>query len=502
MAKRVLLSQDPRWRPFCERFAPDPARFVIEVLGLIPTPHQIELHRSVAVSRSRTSVASGHGTGKTSGTSHLVLWHLLCFPMSNTLITANDMDQMKASMWKEIGTNVERIRANPNYGWLADHIEVLANATMRIRGFEDTWFVESKTANAKTANKMAGRHAKWLFIIADEASTIPDEVLTTLRGALTEKHNRMLMNSQPTRNAGFFWRTHNDLAISNGGDWNNLVFSSIDSPLVSDEALRELWDSYDDDERRVRLLGQFPQDSSKHMMSLKVAMMMYKRGRIIADDEPYGYLLTSDVASGEGIRDKSATTAIRVIGYGDERRVEVIHIPIFTNSIRSNKLAGVIMGSGQNYTDNTKVVDSGGLGINVCQDLEDANQVVIRVNWGNPCFQNKNKERYLNLRAQAMHQAARAAKEGRLSILTQDYKKELLAQSSRIPKRFTDKGRIQVPPKHSPDWEGMGSPDLWDAICFAFLENVTYVAIEHDAQHDSTAKQLEAEAEALFDDID
>lgn len=502
MAKRVLLHQDPRWKPFCERFAPDPARFVVEVLGLIPTPHQIELHRSVAVSRSRTSVASGHGTGKTSGTSHIVLWHLLCFPMSNTLITANDMDQMKASMWKEIGANVERIRANPNYGWIAEHIEVLANATMRIKGFEGTWFVESKTANAKTANKMAGRHAEWLLIIADEASTIPDEVLTTLRGALTEKHNRMLMNSQPTRNAGFFWRTHHDLAISNGGDWNNLVFSSIDSPLVSDEALRELWDSYDDDERRVRLLGEFPQDSSKHMMSLKVAMSMYKRGRIIKEDEAYGYLLTVDVASGEGIRDKSAIVAIRVIGYGDERRVEVVQIPLFTNNVRANKLAGFIMGAGTNYPDNTKVVDKGGLGVNVCQDLEDANQNLVKVIWGDPCFQNKNKERYLNLRAQAMHQAARAAKEGRLSFLTQDYKKEVLAQSSRIPKSFTDKGRIRVPPKHSTEWEGMASPDLWDAVCFAFLEKVSYVAIEKDAKAVSTAKTLEAEAEALFDDIE
>lgn len=506
MSKRVLLHQDPRWIPFCERFAPDPARFVVEVIGLTPTPHQIELHRSVAVSRSRTSVASGHGTGKTSGTSHLVLWHLLCFPMSITLITANDMDQLKSTMWKEIGTNVERIRANPDYGWIAEHIEVLANATMRIKGFEDKWFVESKTANAKTANKMAGRHAEWLFIIADEASTVPDEVLTTLRGALTETHNRMLMNSQPTRNAGFFWRTHHDLSIANGGDWNNLVFSSIDSPLVSDAALRELWDSYDDDERRVRLLGLFPQDSSKHMMSLKVAMNMYNQGRIIKDDEAFGYLLTSDVASGEGIRDKSAVVAIRVIGYGDTgenaRRVEVVKIPVFTNGIRSNKLAGVIMGSGDSFPDNSKVVDSGGLGINVCQDLEDANQVVHRVNWGNPCFQNKNRDRYLNLRAQAMHQAARAAKEGRLSILTQDYKKELLAQSSRIPKTFTDKGRIRVPPKHSLEWEGMGSPDLWDAICFAFLEGVSYIAADKESNVQKMADKLEAEADELFADIE
>lgn len=507
MVKRVLLHQDPRWPEFCERFAPDIVRFVIEVIGLEPTPHQIELHRSVACSRSRTSVASGHGTGKTSGTSHIVLWHLLCFPMSVTLITANDMDQLKATMWKEIGTNVERIRANPNYGWIADHIEVLANATMRIKGFEDTWFVESKTANAKTANKMAGRHGEWLLVIVDEASTVPDEVTTTLLGALTEQHNRMLMNSQPTRNAGFFWRTHHELSLANGGEWNNLVFSSVDSPLVSDDALMALWNSYDDDERRVRLLGLFPQDSSKHMMSLRVAMKMYSYGRIIDESEPYGYLLTSDVASGEGIRDKSAIVAIRVIGYGDvgpeARRVEVIEIPLFTNGVRSNKLAGRIMGSGQEYPDNTKVVDSGGLGINVCQDLEDANQVITRVNWGNPCFQNKNKDRYLNLRAQAMHQAARAAKEGRLSILTPAYKKELLAQSSRIPKSFTDKGRIRVPPKHSPEWEGMGSPDLWDAICFAFLENVSYIATEKDLDSvDDVAKSLEEEAAAAFDDIE
>jgi hypothetical protein len=102
-----------------------------------------------------------------------------------------------------------------------------------------------------------------------------------------------------------------------------------------------------------------------------------------------------------------------------------------------------------------------------------------------------------------MHQAARAAKEGRLSILTPAYKKELLAQSSRIPKSFTDKGRIRVPPKHSPEWEGMGSPDLWDAICFAFLENVSYIATEKDLDNvDEVGKSLEEEAAAAFDDIE
>lgn len=505
MVSRVLLPEDPRWLPFCERYAGNAERFAIEVQGIIVSSQQRELYASVSASRSRTSVASGHGTGKTTGIANIVLWHMLCYPMSVTLLTANDMDQLKATLWKEIGVAKERIRRGP-HGWIADHIDILANASMRVLGFEGMWFVESKTANEKTANKMAGRHGEWLLVIGDEASTLPDTVLTTLSGALTEQHNRMLLTSQPTRNAGFFYRTHNDLARHNGGEWTPLVFDSFDSPFVSDASLKELWDQYDDDERNVRLLGIFPQDSSKHMMSLRVAESMYRRGRIIGNDENWGWLMPADVASGEGLRDKSSCLALRVIGEGDigpdARRVEIVEIPVLSNNIRSNTYASVVADHGSELPNVTYVVDSGGLGINVCQDLEDAGKVIHRVNWGNPCFKTTNTGRYLNLRAQAMHQAARAAKEGRLSILTQDYKKVMLDQSSRIPKTFTDKGRIRVPPKGSAEWEGLGSPDLWDAVCFAFLEGVSYIPSDtkdgHDAARSAAVDKLAAELEAAL----
>lgn len=501
MSKPLLLPEDPRWPLFCRRYAGSPERFAFEVQGIKTSSQQRLLFSSVGRSRSRTSVASGHGTGKTTGIANIVLWHMLCYPMSVTLLTANDMDQLKATLWKEIGVALERIRRGP-HGWIAEHVEILANATARIRGFEQIWFAESKTANAKTANKMAGRHGEWLLIIGDEASTLPDEVLTTLSGALTEQHNRMLLTSQFTRNSGFFWRTQNELSIDQGGEWNALRFSSFDSPFVSDDSLLELWNSYDEDERRVRILGYSPEDSSKHMMSRRVSEAMYKRGRIIGDDEPYGWLSLSDIASGEGVRDKSANVIVRVIGYGDmgpeARRVEVVYIPILTNKIRSNTFSNYLMDEGDSFNGITYVVDSGGLGINVAQDLEDSNRVVHRVNWGNPCFQKKNQGRYLNLRAQAMHQAARAAKEGRLSILTQDHKREMVSQSSRIPKTFTDKARIRVPPKHSTEWEGMASPDLWDAVCFAFLENVSYIVNEDKKD---PAESLEASVSKKADDF-
>lgn len=503
--KVISLPEDPRWVPFCKRYAGSVEKFAIEVQGINISEQQRELFGSVSKSRSRTTVASGHGTGKTTGIANIVLWHLLCYPMSVTLLTANDMDQLKATLWKEIGVAVERIRRGP-HGWIAEHIEVLANASCRILGFEKVWFVESKTANEKTANKMAGRHGEWLLIIGDEASTLPDNVLTTLTGALTEQHNRMLLTSQPTRNAGFFYRTHNDLSIVNGGEWVSLVFDSFDSPFVSDASLIELWNQYDEDERNVRLLGIFPQDSSKHMMSLKVAESMYKWGRIIKDDESYGWFSLGDIASGEGLRDKSANVIARVIGYGDigpdARRVEVALIPLLTNKIRSNQFASSVADESSQLSNVTHVIDSGGLGINVCQDLEDLGKVVIRVNWGNPCFKKMNKDRYLNLRAQAMHQAARAAKEGRLSILTNDFKKALVGQSSRIPKTFTDKARISVPPKHSKEWDGLCSPDLWDAICFSFLENANYMVAEVGSESRETlVDTAKATAEDMFSDV-
>jgi hypothetical protein len=244
------------------------------------------------------------------------------------------------------------------------------------------------------------------------------------------------------------------------------------------------------------------------MMSLKVAEAMYNRGRIIRDDENYGWLIDGDIASGEGLRDKSAGVVIRVIGYGDmgpdARRVEVVRIPYLTNKIRSNKFAYSLAEHDEGLSNVTFVIDSGGLGINVCQDLEDANKVVHRVNWGNPCFRKSHKERYANLRAMAMHQAARAAKDGRISILTLDYKKALIGQSSRIPKTFTEKAKVSVPPKHSKEWDGLGSPDLWDAICFAFLENVNYIVADNYAikVSESSADKAAASANNMFADVD
>lgn len=157
--KPLLLPEDPRWLEFCKEYFRSAERFAREVQGIDPSDQQVELftlrfgvtipHVSSVRARHRQHDQHRHGS----------LWHLLCYPMSVTLLTANDMDWLKATLWKEIGVALERTWRGP-HGWVADHVEILANATCRIIGFEQVWFVESKTANEKTANKMAGRHGE------------------------------------------------------------------------------------------------------------------------------------------------------------------------------------------------------------------------------------------------------------------------------------------------------------------------------------------------------
>ena len=505
MPRLIPLPQHPQYPVLCERYAGDLVRFATEVIGLEPTHQQIEVMVEVAPWRSRVSVASGHGTGKTSSIGVIILWHLICFPRSWTLLTSNDMDQVKATLWKELNLSHARMQHGP-FAWLADYVELRAGMTAHIAGFAETWAVECKTANDKTANKLAGRHAENLLVIADEASSIPDPVLVTLKGALTQAKNRMLLTSQYTRNAGYFARTQSTWSRAQGGEWSAIRLSSIDSPLVDDDALRSEWDEFDDDERRVRILGLPPLEAGRHMMMEATAQAMYRRGQIIGDEEPYGWLILSDIASGEGLRDKSVITVARVIGYGhrgaNARRVEVMRIPVHTNMIRSNRFSGSIAEAMSGLPGVQAVVDAGGLGVNVCQDLEDMGKQVHRVLWGEPCFRNENKRRYQNLRAQAMHQAARAAKEGRLSIRTGAYRRDMIAQSSRIPKAFTERGALKVPPKGSTEWEGAKSPDLWDSVCFAFLENVTYTPVGGgQSSVMDIGRAAEQMAESLFDDV-
>jgi hypothetical protein len=225
--------------------------------------------------------------------------------------------------------------------------------------------------------------------------------------------------------------------------------------------------------------------------------------QVFGAEEPYGLMLSCDVGAGE-YRDKSVALVAKVSGDGDfgpdARKVEVIAVPLLSNTRNLQDFTGAIFREAAELENVTTLVDAGGMGIAVCQGLETLGLEVQRVKWGNPCFRKRNRERFFNLRAQAMVNASRAAKEGRLGISDGPWKRELLDQMSRVPFSFDEKARYKIASKEDMQRQGLPSPDLWDAISFCFLESAQYMLCEGGAARHTVADQALQQAEALFAD--
>lgn len=488
--KAIALLDDPRWWDFIERYAYDIGRFAVEVCGMndvkeggnpAPTWQQFDLFELVQENGCRVSVSSGHSTGKTRSAGIVGLWHLCCYANSIMMFTAPQITQLRNQVWKEI-TICYNLMMLGEFAWLAEHIVIKAESVC-IKGYEKTWHIIAKTAPKGAPENLAGLHGDWLFIWADEASGVPDANFGVLGGALSDSRNRMVLTSQPTRNNGFFYDTHHKLSKHQGGVWDSLVFNSEESPLASPQFLAEKLIQYggrDDPEYQIKVLGRFPDRTDIYLNSESQLDPCFER-KVIADNQQYGYLICVDVGAGE-YRDYSAILVLKVCGYGDygddARRVELVDVPMFSNSRDLQFLGGKVLEVFTQYENATVLIDRGGMGVAVCQQLENAGVPITRVNWGEPCFNNELRKRFFNQRAQALVMLSRAIKEGRMGFLDCRYKTQLLQQGSRIPYTFDEKARYKIMDKQTMLKDGIRSPDMWDALSFAFLEGAYYTISE------------------------
>jgi hypothetical protein len=461
-----------------------------------PTWQQFDLFDLVQENGCRVSVSSGHSTGKTRSAGIIGLWHLCCYGHSIMMFTAPQITQLRNQVWKEI-TLAYNLMMNGDFAWLAEHIEIKAEMVY-IKGHQKTWHIIAKTAPKGAPENLAGLHGDWLMIWADEASGVPDANFGVLGGALSDKRNRMVLTSQPTKGNGFFYDTHHRLSKYQGGVWDALVFNSEESPLASEEFIAEKLVQYggrDNAEYQIKVLGRFPDRTDIYLNSEAQLEACFDK-RVINDSMGYGYLICVDVGAGE-YRDYSAVVVLRVAGYGDygdqARHVELVDVAFFSNSRDLQFLGGKVLDVFSQYENATVLIDRGGMGVAVCQQLETMGVPVTRVNWGEPCFNNDLKKRFFNQRAQALVQLARAAKEGRLSFIDCRYKTQLLRQGSRIPYTFDEKARYKIMDKQNMLKDGIKSPDLWDALSFAFLESAYYTLSEESRQTAESVKAVQKE---------
>ena len=522
MATKDIFS-DPRYPDFVERYHADPLRFAVEVTGLIPSPDQKRLFEAIVPKNSRVSVVSGTGTGKTFAYARIALWHLLCFPLaaydgkveigSNTYIGAPMIQQVGDGIWKEMKDTRLQIANGPHF-WLLDYFEI-TKTRVTIKGYETQWFIAQIAMKKGEAVGIAGKHRYWQLVIVDEAAGVPDEHFRVINGTQTQPGNRTLLASQGIKNTGFFYDSHHRLSKEKGGSWTALRFSSEHSPFVTLEWLKEREiesGGRNSVEYKIRVLGLFAQDSSNYLLTREEMDSIFERGPIIGKDEPYGYLVLADVALGE-MRDESVVWVARVVGYGDfgvdAMRVEFVELPICSNEKNEIDLVGDMIDITVSRSNATLGVDSGGAGAPVCKLIErdDRSVPLVKILWGKPCFKNEYKSRYYNQRACAMVRFRDAVRQGRVSVTANmdiRTREKIIDQGSRLPYHFSESGglRYVMEKKEEMRKEGIKSPDLIDAMAFAFIEGMTFMPADEGnvADGDNTAKKLLQLARNAFKD--
>lgn len=485
---------DPRYPEFVERYHADPERFAIEVCGMTPSADQSRLFDTLLDPRAKVSIASGTGTGKTAGISRLLMWHLLCHPYavvegkveigSNAYIGAPVITQVLDGVMKECADAKLAIAQGP-HKWVLEYIAFTATR-IYIHGYVEQWFIAAIALQRGKSSSIAGKHRYWQLIFIDEATGVSDDHMNVIEGTQTSPGNRTIMASQGARSAGRHYDSHHSLGVENGGSWVPLVFSSEDSPFVTDGWLKDREvesGGRNSVEFRVRVLGQFASGTDNFLLTREEVDAVFKPRKIIADDEPWGWMLLGDVAMGE-YRDDSVLVFARVIGTGDfgpeARRVEFATIPVCTNSRNEIDFSGDLLNHWKDSDNGTLYVDNGGVGATVNKLIERAGGVVTKVDWGKPCFSREYQARYFNLRACCMVRMRDAIRQGRVVMppnLEKRLHEKIVGQGSRLPYHFSEHGGLRYVMMRKEDMlkEGIKSPDLWDAMSFAFLEGSTYV---------------------------
>lgn len=237
-------------KQFFDKYGDDPVLFVKEVLKIKPDPWQEQVLMWVGEKERRISVRSGHGVGKSSCASWVMIWHLLTRYPQKTVVTAPTVNQLQNALAAECKRWVNEL---PDV--LKDQIEVLVE-TIRLKAAPAESFISFSVSRAETPEALAGVHSDHVILIADEASGVPEGVFEAASGSMSSHSATTILLGNPVRSTGTFYNTHTKLA----GYWKTLKVSCIDSPRVSDDYVRDMKLRYSESSNayRVRVLGDFP----------------------------------------------------------------------------------------------------------------------------------------------------------------------------------------------------------------------------------------------------
>jgi phage terminase large subunit len=246
-----------------------PDLFVEDLLGVTPQDWQREVMSAVAKGQRRCSIRSGHGVGKSSCASWLMIWFLLTRYPVKVVVTAPTASQLfdalfaECKRWiKELPTPIKSLLEMKS-----DRIELGSSPTEA--------FISARTSRSESPESLAGVHADHVLLVVDEASGVPESVFEAAYGSMSGKDATTILLGNPTRSSGYFYETHTRLRDS----WWTKQVSCLDSPLVSPDFIAEMELKYGtgSNAMKVRVYGEFPTAEDDTLISLHAVEQASKR---------------------------------------------------------------------------------------------------------------------------------------------------------------------------------------------------------------------------------
>lgn len=405
------------------------------------------------------ATASGHGIGKSTTVSQLVLWAMFTFPDCRGVVTANTETQLKTKTWAELGKWF-------NLCWFArDHFTLNATSlTAKDPERERTWRIDMIPWSKTNPQAFAGLHnkGKRVLLIFDEASEIEDIIWETAEGAMTDADTQLiwLVFGNPTKNSGRFRECFEGGA--HHSVWHTTQIDSRTVPITNKKRFDNWIRIYgaDSDFVRIRVLGQFPRQGLMEFFSaadIDAAMS--------PDREVYTHV-SVPLAIGVDVARYGANDSVIFPRKGRDARTLPRRVYHGLNTV---ELANKVFDAWLEWRPSGIFIDGGGVGGGVVDQCRARQLYVWEVQFGakdsiTGISADTQGERYANMRA-AMYGACRAWLRTGILPKDDDLRNAMLA----IRYTFNKNDEIQLVSKEDLMEDNPGLQlDALDGLCLTF----------------------------------
>lgn len=311
----------------------------------------------------KSAYASGHGVGKSTYVSWIILFMMSTRVDTRGAVTASTQFQLEDKTWPELA-KWHNLALNKHwFKWSATGLVFAAYPENKQKNYKTT----AATVSEQNTEAFAGLHneGKTVFVIFDEASGVTNTIWVVAEGALTDGEGFFFAFGNPTRPDGEF---------ADCFDKYEHIYRtrSIDSREVSHTnklALQNMIDKYgeDSDEVKVRIRGIFPSQSFDGFFDVQGVNDAIRRELI--HDSHAGLIMAVDVARFGN--DHS------VIGYRQGRDNRSRPFRRF-KGLSTTQLADICMKEADIHRPDAIVIE-GGLGSGVIDIMRDRGYKVIEV---------------------------------------------------------------------------------------------------------------------------